>query len=70
MVLKMNIHPNYTGSNNDYQNDICILHLEEPFTLGIDVERIQLRKNESELEGTECVVSGWGSKKVSNSNIM
>ena len=58
------IHPNYTGLNDNYQNDICILDLEEQFNLREMITEIPLLRNGSELEGMKCTISGWGSKKV------
>ena len=62
-VLQMEIHPNYTGTNNNLQNDICILHLDTPLALGSMVQDISLVMNESQSE-TQCLISGWGSKQV------
>ena len=60
----MEIHPNYTGIGNNLQNDICILHLDTPLTLGPMVQKISIMTNESQSE-TRCLISGWGSKQVS-----
>merc|ERR1712083_761866 len=43
------------------ENDICLLELETPATLGSNVAAISLPyKNEEYDEGTNCIVSGWG----------
>ena len=64
-VKDMSIHPNYTGLNDNFQNDICLLHLDDSFSLGPMRNEISLLKNESQLEGTKCTISGWGTKQVS-----
>ena len=61
----MSIHPNYTGLNDNFQNDICLLHLDESFTLGPMMNEISVLKNESQFEGIKCTISGWGTKQVS-----
>ena len=63
-VKEMTIHPNYTGMNDNFQNDICILHLEDQFNLGSMIAKIPLWKNDSQLEGTKCIISGWGTTRV------
>ena len=60
----MDIHPNYTGTETNLQNDICILHLDSTLTLGPMVQSISLITNESQSE-TRCFISGWGSLQVS-----
>ena len=61
----MEIHPNYTGENNNFQNDICLLHLGSPLNLNSMVQTIDLDNIESPMEeGTLCIISGWGSKQV------
>ena len=57
-VKEMIIHPNYTGMNDNFQNDICILHLEDQFNLESMIAKIPLWKNDSKLEGTKCTISG------------
>ena len=63
--MKIEIHPNYTGENNNFQNDICLLHLGSPLNLNSMTQTIALENNESRMgEGTMCIISGWGSKQV------
>ena len=63
--MKIEIHPNYTGENNNFQNDICLLHLGSPLHLNSMAQTIDLDNNESLMEeGTLCIISGWGSKQV------
>ena len=63
--MKMEIHPNYTGENNNFQNDICLLYLVTPLNLNSMAQTIDLDNNESRLEeGALCIISGWGSKQV------
>ena len=59
----MEIHPNYTGSNDNYQNDVCLLHLNTPLNMDSNVQSVPLLKDESQSE-THCIISGWGSKQV------
>ena len=68
-VKEMIIHPNYTGMNDNFQNDICILQLEDQFNLGSMIANIPLRKNDSQLEGTKCTISGWGTTRVCKSKM-
>jgi len=63
-VKEMIIHPNYTGMNDNFQNDICILQLQDQFNLGSKIAKIPLLKNDSQLEGTKCTISGWGTTRV------
>ena len=68
-VKEMIIHPNYTGRNDNFQNDICILRLEDQFNLGSMIAKIPLLKNDSLLEGTKCTISGWGTTRVCKSKM-
>jgi len=53
------LHEDYDSFN--IENDICLLELETPATLGSNVAAISLPyKNEEYDEGTNCIVSGWG----------
>ena len=61
-VADMIIHPNYTGTNYNFQNDICILRLLTPMRLNSMIKEIPIT-TESQA-GTRCIISGWGSKEV------
>ena len=56
-------HPNYTGTNNNYQNDICILRLLTPIRRNSMTKEIPMANTESQV-GQTCVISGWGSTRV------
>ena len=62
-VIRIEIHPNYTGENNNFQNDLCILQLQEPISINSMISTISVAQNESQAE-TQCIISGWGSKQV------
>ena len=62
-VSHMAIHPNYTGTNNNFKNDVCILRLLTPLRMNSMINKITVEKSESQ-PGTQCQISGWGSKHV------
>ena len=62
-VSHMAIHPNYTGTNNNFKNDVCILRLLTPLRMNSMINKITVEKSESQ-PGTQCLISGWGSKHV------
>lgn len=51
-------HPEYDEAN--ISNDICLVFLSNDLELNDDVQKIELNKQETIREDTECVVSGWG----------
>nr|AAS91794.1 intestinal trypsin 3 precursor [Lepeophtheirus salmonis]CAH61270.1 putative trypsin [Lepeophtheirus salmonis] len=51
------IHPDFGTSG--VNNDICILHLENPLELNDKVAKIAMPDQDQEFEG-EAVISGWG----------
>ena len=58
-------HPNYTGTNSNYQNDICILRLLTPIRRNSMTKEISMANTESQV-GQTCVISGWGSTRVNS----
>ena len=58
-VKHIKMHEDYDDWN--ILNDICLLELGSPATMGDYVSTIALPKaNEEYDEGTECTVTGWG----------
>ena len=56
---KVIIHPDYDAST--IENDIAVIKLTKPLTLGSDVQAICFPDEEINLEdGAECYTSGWG----------
>ena len=58
------IHPDYNEVN--LYNDICLLTLDNDLTFNDNVKAIALN-NGTLAAGTKCIVSGWGTTKVSSS---
>ena len=56
-------HPNYSGQNNDFRHDICVIQVAEPFEMNGNVAAIGLADSEI-ITGTNCTVSGWGAVGV------
>ena len=63
-VSHMIAHPNYTGTNHNFQNDICILrllaHIPPKNSM---IKEIPVANAESQV-GMLCLISGWGSTRV------
>jgi len=58
-VKRIVMHPSYDSWT--VENDICLLELETPATLGSKVGTISLPSQNEEYDaGTECTVTGWG----------
>ncbi|XP_069084289.1 ovochymase-1 isoform X2 [Pleurodeles waltl] len=59
-VASVEMHPEY-NSNNNYNNDIALLHLATPVKYGTYAQPICLPHSDDRFEvGMLCVVSGWG----------
>jgi secreted trypsin-like serine protease len=57
-VQSITTHPNYDPFSKD--NDIAILHLEQPFAIGGSVKIAPLASNDTIGAGTRCIATGWG----------
>lgn len=58
-VAKINQHPKYNALSNN--NDISILELKTPLTLGPTIKPVKLPElNEDVPEGMTGIVTGWG----------
>ena len=57
-VISLTVHENY-GKPKNYENDIAIWKLSEPFELNEYVAAVNLPTQEQPSEGS-CTVSGWG----------
>ncbi|CAF0916577.1 unnamed protein product [Rotaria sordida] len=65
-VDRIYIHPNYTNTPNDYQHDIALLHIDQPFVFEINssvtrtcIHRIE-SNNQYPKNGTRLAIIGWG----------
>ncbi|XP_063697121.1 trypsin-4-like [Culicoides brevitarsis] len=58
-VSKITNHPKYNFETYDF--DFSIVQLSSPISYSNKVQPVSLPENEEpEVEGTECIVSGWG----------
>jgi secreted trypsin-like serine protease len=56
-VKAITIHPDY--NSRTIRNDICLLEMDEPFTMNEYVEGATIPEQDAEHDGT-ATVSGWG----------
>ncbi|MGZ6086105.1 MAG: serine protease [Polyangiales bacterium] len=61
------MHEDYDVGATTYANDIAIIYLAQPFTLGGDVQLATLpQDNTNDFVGTTCQVAGWGRIDATN----
>ena len=51
-------HPDYNSVN--FQNDIAILEVDNPFKLAPHIDTICLPPPNSDFNGKVCAATGWG----------
>ena len=65
-VKQVMLHEDYNA--NTITNDICLLKLDGEVTMGPNVGTINLPTGMEEVpEGTDCIVSGWGTTSLGGS---
>jgi hypothetical protein len=75
-ILRIYLHPDYTGKLDNYANDIAILHISEPFNFHTDLfisQTCLLKKKPWSTNayfypypGTKLAVIGWGLMNCQN----
>jgi elastase-2 len=66
-VASYTMHEQYqTDPAGSYSNDIAILNLETPITVGGNVQLLALPPSNNNFAGTICTISGWGRTSSSN----
>ena len=67
-AVKHVILPEDYNANTGMNNDICLIKLDGEVTMGPNVATINLPTGMEEVpEGTDCIVSGWGTTSLGGS---
>ncbi|XP_056006577.1 fibrinolytic enzyme, isozyme C-like isoform X2 [Ostrea edulis] len=61
-ISRIIMHPQYSSSGAGFPNDIALLELDSPFTLGGDIKLATLPtdSNEDFTNNPDCYITGWG----------
>ena len=63
------IHPDYPDNDHNFENDICLLFLDGNLEFNENVKNVSLIDVKTLQDETECVVSGWGTLRVSPAKV-